>query len=225
MMTPAFFITIAITGFTVALLHASLPTHWLPFVLVGRAQGWSRGKIMGIVALMGGVHVVITTAIGVAIAWLGFVIDEAFDIVVHRSMAGLLIVFAVYFWWRQLTGRRLCRHGPACDHAHHGEEGAASEARPTTGRAALWSLFALLVVSPCEGFLPVYLTAVPFGWPGVALLSAVLAFATLGGMLILTWTALAGWERFNSPWLEHHQAGLVGSLLALLGVFVFVVPT
>ena len=27
-------------GFVTAFLHAALPTHWLPFTLVGRAQGW-----------------------------------------------------------------------------------------------------------------------------------------------------------------------------------------
>ena len=29
-------------GFATAFLHAALPTHWLPFVLVGRAQRSSR---------------------------------------------------------------------------------------------------------------------------------------------------------------------------------------
>ena len=28
-------------GFVTAFLHAALPTHWLPFVLVGKAQRWS----------------------------------------------------------------------------------------------------------------------------------------------------------------------------------------
>jgi nickel/cobalt exporter len=34
--------TIAATGFSVAFFHAAIPTHWLPFVLVSRARGWSR---------------------------------------------------------------------------------------------------------------------------------------------------------------------------------------
>ena len=38
------------------------------------------------------------------------------------------------------------------------------------------------------------------------------------------WIALAGWERLNPHWLERYEAGLVGTILALLGVFVLVVP-
>lgn len=216
------FTTLIATGFAVALLHAALPTHWLPFVLVGRAQRWSHRKTLGVVAFAGGVHVVITTVIGVAIAWIGIALDETFDAVVHRSMAGLLLAFAGYFWWRQLTGRQICRH-VGCHHDQHHDDHRHS-VPPKTERAAIWSLFVLLVVSPCEGFLPIYLTAVPYGWPGVALLSVVLAVATLGAMLILTWAALLGWDRVDSPWLQHHQAGLVGSVLALLGIFVFTVP-
>ena len=36
--------TIAVTGFSVAFFHAAIPTHWLPFVLTGRVQKWSRGR-------------------------------------------------------------------------------------------------------------------------------------------------------------------------------------
>ena len=43
-MNSAVLTTIAATGFTVAFFHAAIPTHWLPFVLVSRARGWSRGK-------------------------------------------------------------------------------------------------------------------------------------------------------------------------------------
>ena len=38
--------TIAVTGFTIAFLHAAIPTHWLPFALIGRARGWSRRRTL-----------------------------------------------------------------------------------------------------------------------------------------------------------------------------------
>jgi len=40
--------TVAATGFTVAFFHAAIPTHWLPFVLTGRARGWSRAKTLAV---------------------------------------------------------------------------------------------------------------------------------------------------------------------------------
>src|SRR5476649_479166 len=75
-MNQALFTTIAITGFSVAFLHAAIPTHWLPFVLVSRARGWSRGKTLAVAAFAGLGHVLVTTALGFVIAWFGFVLDE-----------------------------------------------------------------------------------------------------------------------------------------------------
>ena len=40
-------------GFAAAFLHAALPTHWLPFVLVGRAQRWSLARNMAAVTAAG----------------------------------------------------------------------------------------------------------------------------------------------------------------------------
>ena len=38
-------------GFVAAFLHAALPTHWLPFVAVGRAQGWKTPTVLGVTAV------------------------------------------------------------------------------------------------------------------------------------------------------------------------------
>ncbi|MEI6862445.1 MAG: hypothetical protein WCL04_09365, partial [Verrucomicrobiota bacterium] len=47
-MDSAALTSIAATGFTVAFFHAAIPTHWLPFVLVARARGWSRAKPLAV---------------------------------------------------------------------------------------------------------------------------------------------------------------------------------
>ena len=168
----------------------------------------------------------VTTLLGIGLAWLGFELSDRFEQFVDRGIAGLLIAAGGFFWWRHLTSRG-CGHAhrPGCDHAHDETEAATATASgKLTDRATIWTLFTLLAVSPCEAFLPVYLTAVPYGWRGVAFLSAVLAFAALGGMLLLTTVALAGWERLNPRWLERYEAAVVGTILGLLGIFVLVVP-
>ena len=63
-MNSAMLTTIAATGFTVAFFHAAIPTHWLPFVLVSRARGWSRGKTLAVATLAGLGHVAITSLLG-----------------------------------------------------------------------------------------------------------------------------------------------------------------
>src|SRR5258708_6964113 len=75
-MNQTFLYTLTVTGFGVAFLHAAIPTHWLPFVVVGRARGWSHRRILAAVALAGGGHVIATTALGLGLAWFGFELSE-----------------------------------------------------------------------------------------------------------------------------------------------------
>ena len=92
---------------------------------------------------------------------------------------------------------------------------------PVSDRAVILSLLALLTFSPCEGFLPVYLSGISYGWAGFAILSAVLAGATLSGMVLFTWLTLAGLERFRLGWIERYEGALLGALLCVLAVVVY----
>ena len=84
-------------------------------------------------------------------------------------------------------------------------------------RVAILSLLAMLTFSPCEGFLPVYLSGISYGWVGFAILSGILAFATLSGMVLFTWLTLAGLEKIKLEFLEKYESGLMGALLCILG--------
>ncbi|MSU67531.1 MAG: hypothetical protein EXS40_03005 [Opitutaceae bacterium] len=203
-MSSAFLVALTTTGFGVAALHAALPTHWLPFVVIGSARGWSRRRTLGAVALAGGGHILATTVLGVALARFGWEINERFDATFHWAVAALLVGLGAWLALR-------APHGDGCDHC----EGRKLIPEPTD-RAALWGLFLTLTLSPCELFLSVYLTAAPYGWPGIAWLSAVLAVATLAGMLTLTWLTLRGAARLR--WLDRLDHRALGGLLALLGV-------
>src|SRR6476659_522310 len=109
-MNEAVFTTIAITGFTVAFLHAAIPTHWLPFVLTGRVQKWSRGKTLLVTAVCGSGHVLFTAVLGFLGAWF------------PRIAGGALLVFGLFYVYRQFSG-----HGHGHSHMfgghHHHEHG------------------------------------------------------------------------------------------------------
>ena len=51
-------------GFATAFLHAALPTHWLPFVLVGRGQRWTLTQVLTTVAIAGSAHIITTAVVG-----------------------------------------------------------------------------------------------------------------------------------------------------------------
>ena len=127
-------------------------------------------------------------------------------------------------------------HGPG-SHAnyghrhHHGGRGHASEKKPAAAaaagclrgrvvksdRAVILGLFTLLTFSPCEGFLPVYLSGISYGWIGFIVLSAVLALATIAGMMVFTWLTTSGVERLRLGFLERYESGVLGALMLFLG--------
>ena len=88
--------------------------------------------------------------------------------------------------------------------------------------AAISGLLMMLTLSPCEGFLPVYLSGVQFGWTGFFVLSAILAVAALVGMTLFTWLALLGFDRIRIQNFERYEAGLLGTLFVILGAVVVV---
>ncbi len=226
--------TVAATGFSVAFFHAAIPTHWLPFVLVGRAREWGRGKTLAVTLLAGLGHVLLTSGLGLAIAWFGFKLEEKVE-AFPWIVGGLLFSFALYFLWRQLTGRGVCHHHPPGGHHHAGEacqeEKVPShwheemQASPLVARhvgewTAIGGLFMMLTLSPCEAFLGIYLSGVQFGWTGFWVLSAILFVATLAGMALFTWLALVGFDRFRLNRFERYESGLLAAVFGVLALVV-----
>lgn len=206
-MTDALLTSILASGLLVAFFHAALPTHWLPFVLVGRGQGWGAGKTLTIAAGAGVGHTLSTMLLGLLLTGAGLAFEKRFGGLSPWLVSGLLIALGLFYLWRQAR-----RHG----HAH---------ARPklfTSDRAAILALLTLVTISPCEAFLPVYLSGVRYGWGGFLLLSAVLAGATIAGMVVFTGVSMLGVRRLPLALLERYESGVLGAVLCALGVGIMV---
>lgn len=212
MILDAISTTIMTTGFAVAFSHAALPTHWLPFVLASQGQKWSRTKTLCITAVAGLSHALFTAILGVLVVFIGIKAESWNEEIFHMIAGGILIAFGVYYLRRQAKGL----HGHCCSHGHETETTPA----PRSDKAVISGLLAMLAISPCEGFLPVYLSGIHYGWFGFAALSIVLAVATTLGMLFFTALALAGWERLRLKALEKYESLILGILLCVLGVIV-----
>lgn len=231
-MNEAFLATIATTGFTVAFFHAIIPTHWLPFVLVSKARGWGRGKTLAVSAFAGLGHVALTSLLGLVIAWFGFQLDEKAEELFPKIAGGVLLAIGAFYFWRQMRGGVLHHHTPGgqhqpserCghehDHSHWDDElkDTSLVSKKSGDWAAISGLFMMLTLSPCEGFLPVYLSGVHFGWRGFVILSLILAIGTLAGMMIFTWLTLVGLEKVPVQKFERYEAALLGTIFTVLGL-------
>ena len=204
-MNSTFFTSIAVTGFAVAFLHAALPTHWLPFVPVGRAQKWSTGRTLGVTLLAGLGHVGLTIALGLGLVVAGLALEPRLGGLFHWAVGGLMVAVGLFYMARG-------RHNHALPEA--GRKTYASD------RAAIIALVTLLTLSPCEAFLPYYLAGMQHGWQAFLVLSAVLMAATSAGMLIFTSLSLAGFKRLGLQWVERYEETILGAALIVVGLAV-----
>lgn len=217
--------TIAITGFGVAFFHAAIPTHWLPFVLTARLQRWSRAKTLAVTAIAATGHASFTAALGLIVALLGIALSDRIGIWFPRIAGGALIAFGLFYVVRQLTGHPHThlhighRHAhPDHDHAH--DHGKRRMSLTRSDLAAIMSLLALLTFSPCEAFVPIYVSGVRYGWHGFALLTIILTVATIAGMVAFTFLALTGIEQVRLRLFERYEAGVMGVLLCVVGLLI-----
>lgn len=243
-MNELVFITLVVSGFAVAFLHAAIPTHWLPFVVAARAQHWKKPKTLAVTGVAGAGHVLFTIALGVLVVWGGMAINSRIGKVFPLIAGGMLIALGLFYLVRQIRGgtghghlfgghshdkyehhsRDLHTQPHAQAHEREHADDISTIEQRWSHRRSDWvviaGLFALLTFSPCEAFLPVFLIGAKYGWIGFALLSAILAIATVAGMVVFTWLTLAGVEKLKFRALEKFESGILGGVLCLLGVLI-----
>jgi ABC-type nickel/cobalt efflux system permease component RcnA len=208
-LSQASLLSLAGAGFVAALLHAALPTHWLPFVAVGRAQGWRTATILGLAALAGLAHIASTAVIGSLLTLAG---SSAPWINQMLPALSALVLFGFGLWYLA-RGLRQPR-------------AASGEPEPERSRVpdatAAWGLVGFLAASPGEALLPVYVGAGVHGWGVVAVLTVVFAAGTMLGMVGFTALALAGVQRFRLQGLARFDGVALGFLLIGLGILVLI---
>jgi nickel/cobalt transporter (NicO) family protein len=192
----------------VAAIHALLPTHWLSFVLVARAQKWSRARMLEVVLLSGLGHVLSTTLVGLAAAALGKGVHKYVDKLDTPLPALILCAFGLYYL---VLGWRRDGH-PHCAHDH-------SEDPIQADKVAVWALFLEMTLSPCETLIPIFFASGGLSWPTLLLMALVMSAITILAMGVLSFIGYTGYQKITFPWLEHNERLVLGALLIGLGGF------
>lgn len=199
------------TGFATAFLHAALPTHWLPFALVGRAQRWSLPHLLGAVGTAGLAHIATTAVVGGLIVVAGLALDQWISGLLPWVSAGLLFLFGVFYLTRATLRRPRTAGGPEFDLPE-----------PTvTHAAAFWGLVAMMAVSPGEVLLPIYLSQAKEGLLVLGALTLAFAAGTVAGMSVFTLLARAGWSVLRLERWARYEGAVLG--IALIGIGLLVV--
>ncbi|HAJ04241.1 MULTISPECIES: hypothetical protein [unclassified Brevundimonas] len=207
---PSLLVSLLLGGFVTAFLHAALPTHWLPFVLVGRAQRWSLASTLWSVLAAGLAHIAVTAVVGGLIVAAGLALDQWVAGVLPYVSAGLLFVLGLFY----LTRATLMKPVPASGPELETPEATVSQA------AAFWGLVAVMAASPGEVLLPLYLSSAEEGLMVLALLTVVLAVGTVLGMAVFTTLARAGASILRLERWARYEGAILGLALIALGLLV-----
>lgn len=195
--------SLVIGTLTISIFHALIPSHWLTFVLVGSTQRWSKRKIMRLVFLAGSGHVIMTTILGLVAASIAKWVFQNLVYIDTFVTSGILIVLGLVYLFLGIKAKT-----KNTDFAHQ-----------SSNKASEISLLLMLTLSPCEAMIPVFFVAGVMSWSTLLMLSLIVTLSTIVIMTSLTFLALTGYKKIQSPWLERNEKTVVGAILFALGIF------
>ena len=155
------------TAATIGFVHTVLgPDHYLPFIVLSKARGWTPRKTVLVTALCGVGHVLSSVILGL----IGIVVGVAlFKLEIIESVRGdiaawLLMAFGfAYFVWgvhravRNRSHEHSHAHEAGIVHSHfHGHTGEHSHVHDAKSRSVTpWILFLIFIFGPCEPLIPI----------------------------------------------------------------------
>ncbi len=197
-------------GFVAAFLHAAMPTHWLPFVLVGRAQRWSLMRVMTVAVTAGLAHIASTALVGSLIVAAGLALNAWIGGLLPHLSAALLFIFGAFYLARASLQKPITATGPEAEVP----EPAVSD------RAAFWGLVLMMAVTPGEVLLPIYLSSAIEGVAALGLLTLSFAAGTVLGMTLLSALASAGYSILRLERWARYEGAILGISLIVIGLLV-----
>jgi nickel/cobalt exporter len=198
---------LCVTAIVVGVLHTILgPDHYLPFVAMAEAGGWSARRSVAVTAACGLSHVIGSVVIGIVGLALGVAVMrlEAFEAYRGDAASWLLIGFGLALL---LAGVR--RAG------QERERGAMVPAW------APWLAFLVFVLGPCEPLIPLLMVPAAQGSPAaVAAVVAAYAAATVGTMVVAVLVMRYGLSRVRWPAVGRVGHAVAGLVILACGVLV-----
>jgi nickel/cobalt transporter (NicO) family protein len=212
------------------------PDHFLPFIAMSRAGGWSLRTTILITTACGIAHVAGSVLLGLAGLALGTAVLRLAHIEEFRGdVAGwLLLSFGLVYmaWglrraWRMRPHAHVHAHADGSihyhEHTHDTEHAHVHASADEVPRMAPWILFVIFVFGPCEPLIPLLMyPAAKASLLGSLLVAGVFGIATLAAMLTMVVIGYLGLARLTSGSLERYAHAACGGAVAACGAAVLV---
>jgi len=219
-------ITLMITAVSVACLHTLTgPDHYLPFIALSKAKGWTLSKTIGWTVVCGLGHVLSSVALALGGAALGWSLNKVswLENVRGGIAAWVMLAFGTGYtlWgvWR-LYKNTPHKHFDMDEDGLYVYEHRHSEAVLPAERYRVtpWVMFIIFLLGPCEPMIPLlYFPAAQNSWLGMLLLIAVYSCITLVTMLAMVLLGYYGIAFATAPRLEKYMHVLGGVTICICG--------
>jgi sulfite exporter TauE/SafE len=226
------------TAASLGFVHTILgPDHYVPFIVLSKARGWSALKTSAITLLCGIGHVLSSVVLG----FIGIVVGiavfklESIEAIRGDIATWFVMIFGfTYFVWgvhraiRNKPHRHGHLHADGTVHTHTHQHAAdhTHVHRSKAGNITPWVLFVIFIFGPCEPLIPLIMYPAArgsiFDVVIVALVFGVITITTMLGAVLVSYFGLRNIPMLKFERYSHALAGLAifmcGAAMKFLGL-------
>lgn len=220
---------LAVTAASIGFIHtAACPNHYIPFIAIAKAKGWSLLKTLWVTFLCGSGHIagfvllgLIGGVFGIAIPWVNAI--EAFC--GEIAAWGLILFGLFYFIWGLKKVYKPSFHRRLYVKANNGEHIHFEDIKNEKKDITPWILFTIFVFGSCESLIPLVMyPMVKNNLLGIIIVVSVYGIISILTMMTIVAVSLLGinllpkgrFEKFS-----YNLAGITKYSHALAGVVIF----
>ncbi len=196
-------------AFLVSVAHAILPDHWLPLILISRAEKWSQAETLWVTALVTIPHLVSTILLGLLVGLIGFRLSATYEALMEIVAPAMFVLIGLIYVYRNYRA----------EGHHHGAD--LSSLGDKSKRKVVTLMATALFFSPCVPMGSYFFIVGAEGIASLALVSIIYIVVTLGVLLLMVALGRRGVERIQWHFLEHNENLITGLVLIVLGLFIF----
>ena len=190
---------------TISILHALIPSHWIPILAFEKKFGWTRQQTLKVTVLSALAHALSTVLLGIAIGLLSFKVSKEYEHISTIISSLILIVLGIVF---------IVRHHHH-NHFHLHNEG---ELQKLSSAKIITVLATSMFLSPCLEIEGYFILAGTAGVKFIFLVSAIYVLISVVGIVI--WLAFAKeiLRKINTHKIEHNAGLISGFVLIATGI-------
>ena len=198
---------ILIGSILLSLLHAIIPSHWLPVLSIGRKDNWTIKEVTQVTFLSGLAHALSTIIIGVILGLLSLQLSNKIQYFTHYIAPAVLIALGCFFIFQHHRHKHF--------HLHQVPKPSLSKSK------IIMALVVAMFLSPCLEIEAYFLMAGTKGWWAVATIAGLYLIISVTGMVLWVRLAYKGILKLNWHSLEHKAGIVTGWTLIITGIISF----